>query len=93
MATTDPETRTDWRDVASETAAFARRVGWKPLALLLGAVCAIAVVAFLAGVRYGSSRTRGAAACVRRCPAAGSDHGTVDAAGTPCRCSATTRSL
>lgn len=44
----------DWRSVAAELAAFARRVGVVPVAVLLGAVCAVATASFLVGVRTGA---------------------------------------
>lgn len=44
----------DWRSVASEAAGFVRRIGVGSAAVLLGALAAIVVAAFLAGVRHGS---------------------------------------
>ena len=45
---------TDWRSVASETADYCRRIGVVPVAVLAGAVAAVAAVSFLVGVRVGS---------------------------------------
>ena len=45
---------TDWRSVSTELRDFAHRLGWRPLLGALAALGALAMVAFLLGVRIGA---------------------------------------